>query len=288
MCDYNPDIFSPMLSEKYTEWKDDYTNYIASEKFDGFRSIYYNGEFRSRTCNKFRAPDWFSDSMPRDIVLDGELFVKRGDFKSVSSIVRKKVPIDNEWAQIKFIVFDTPCEKGVFQDCYEKLKNLLKTTQDEWSTDFKTVFATQYKYLYLAKQYKINNKEELMGMYDKIVKKGGEGVMIKDSRETYKRKRTKILLKIKPKGDNEAIVIGYKNGTGKYNGLLGSLDVQWISMPGDFSVGSGLTDNDRINYKTLFPIGTIVKVKYVELSSDNIPRHPVYIGTVPKEYNHTI
>jgi DNA ligase-1 len=286
MCDYNPDIFEPMTSEKYKEWNDDYKNYIVSEKFDGYRAIYYNGEFRSRICNKFRAPDWFIEGMPRDIVLDGELFVDRGEFKSVSSIVKKKVPIDSEWRRIKYIVFDIPCENMILLDCYEKLKNVLQVKEDAWSSVFKTVFATRYNYVYLAKQYKIQSETEMMMMYVKIIKKGGEGVMIKDPRERYKRKRTKKLLKIKPKADAEAIVIGYNDGTGKYNGMLGSLNVKWISGNGNFSVGSGLTDNDRVYYKTLFPLGTIVKVKYVELSKDGIPRHPVYIGTIPKEYNH--
>jgi len=53
-----------------------------------------------------------------------------------------------------------------------------------------------------------------------------------------------------------------------------------------FNVGSGFDDNQRLNYKTLFPKGTVIKIKYGELQSSGKPRFPTYLATIPKKFVH--
>jgi len=76
-------------------------------------------------------------------------------------------------------------------------------------------------------------------------------------------------------------------GTGKYKGLLGSLDCELIfdQKPSGvmFNIGTGFTDKDRTEYNNsksslYIPIGSIVSFSYMELSEDSVPRHPVYRG----------
>lgn len=287
---YNPDTFSPMLADKYSTWSDEYKEYLLSEKYDGYRALYYNGEFRSRTGNFYNAPEWFTEHFPKDTLLDGELFIERGGFNKVASTVRKKKPVDSEWRKIKFMVFDLPMNPNSYVNRYVQLKEILGTKSP--TQEIKTVFQTDYKYIYLVKQYQLESETQLEQFYTKIIQKNGEGVVIKDQHSKYIKKRTKKVLKVKPKEDAEAIVTGYKMGDGKYTGLLGSLEVNWVKPPtsehlkASFTVGSGLTDHDRTNYTKLFKIGTIIKVKYMELGEDSVPRHPVYLGKVPKEYCH--
>ena len=50
---------------------------------------------------------------------------------------------------------------------------------------------------------------------DKICDGKGEGVMLKDPKSLYDRKRSYSLLKVKRFEDAEATVIGHSNGTGR-------------------------------------------------------------------------
>ena len=86
----------------------DPTGWLVSEKLDGIRAVWLPGEgLFSRAANPIHAPEWFLRSLP-PIPLDGELYAGRARFQNVSSIVRKKTPIDDEWKQIRYHVFDSP------------------------------------------------------------------------------------------------------------------------------------------------------------------------------------
>jgi hypothetical protein len=47
-----------------------------------------------------------------------------------------------------------------------------------------------------------------------------------------------------------------------------------------FSVGSGLTDAERIHYWANPPIGRKIKVKYLTLSDDGIPQCPTVLAVL--------
>lgn len=50
--------------------------------------------------------------------------------------------------------------------------------------------------------------------------------MLRDPNALYKNRRSQSLLKVKTFHDDEATVIGYTNGLGKYRGATGSLCVR--------------------------------------------------------------
>jgi len=115
--------------------------------------------------------------------------------------------------------------------------------------------------------------------------------MLKNPESYYEGKRSKNLLKYKDYEDDEAIITGFENGTGKNIKQLGKLKATWLRKNTDrnkgiFSVGSGFSDVQRQNYKKLFPIGTIIKVKFFGLTSTNKPRFAVYVETLPKKMVH--
>jgi DNA ligase-1 len=56
--------------------------------------------------------------------MDGELWIGRGKFEKTSGILRKKVPIDEEWKDVKFMVFDVPRVDAPFTDRLEYLQKL--------------------------------------------------------------------------------------------------------------------------------------------------------------------
>jgi len=95
------------------------------------------------------------------------------------------------------------------------------------------------------------------------------------------------LLKRKDWRDDEFRCVGVQEGEGKYQGTLGALQCSSFktdktkvfelcepALHPTFSVGSGLTDSQRAHYWANPPIGKLIKVKYLVLSSDGIPLNP--------------
>lgn len=282
---FNKNTFSVMLAKNYTPDIDP-TGYYLSEKLDGIRAVYNNGEYISRTNKPFYAPKWFSDHYPSNIVFDGELFTKRKDFKGIMSVVTKKIPIDSEWDKVVYMVFDLPTVKLPFEERYELLKNIV----DE-------INISGNMHINYVNQYQIKNMKELDEIHKQLTLKGAEGTMLRKPKSSYENTRSKNLLKVKDFLDDEAIVEDFDFGDGRNSNRMGNLIVKWlhpgekdqegnVKTKGTFNIGSGFDDYQRTNYKTLFPKGTIIKIKYGELQTSGKPRFPVYLSTIPKKFAH--
>jgi ATP-dependent DNA ligase len=64
----------------------DVTQYLVSEKYDGARAIWDGSTLRFRSGNVINAPTWFVARLPA-LPLDGELWLDRGQFETLSGIV---------------------------------------------------------------------------------------------------------------------------------------------------------------------------------------------------------
>src|SRR3989304_2791349 len=100
-----------MLANEYLNKKTgkpsiDPTGWFASEKFDGVRAVWDGKDFISRSGIKFNAPESYKKYLPNNMVLDGELFLGRDKFQETISIVRHKIPNEEDWTTIKNNVFD--------------------------------------------------------------------------------------------------------------------------------------------------------------------------------------
>ena len=244
--------------------------WYVSEKYDGYRAIRNGQQFVSRNGNIFVTPKWFKDWFPNDEALDGELFIGRESFEK-HGILRKKVANDNDWrkANIKFQIFDSPTIKGDFEQRQEKIKKIIDT-----SCKKKGVGKCPLNY---TKQTKIKSEKQLYSTFDKLTKKGAEGVMIRSPHSPYETKRSSHLLKVKQLFDDECKIIGFKKGTGKYIGMLGAFKCQMVKNSNiEFTI-SGMNDQIRQNYLKTHPIGTKITFTYMGLSSNGIPRHPNYL-----------
>jgi DNA ligase-1 len=90
----------------------DPTGWWVSEKYDGLRAYWDGQKLWSRKGNLIHAPDSFLAELPRDIALDGELWIGHGKFEETMSIVRSETP-DERWKQVRYMVFDAPQAKGI-------------------------------------------------------------------------------------------------------------------------------------------------------------------------------
>ena len=241
----------------------DVTGWFLSEKFDGYRAIWTGHNFQSRNGNKFKVPDYIVKQMP-SIALDGELFAGRGNY-SLLGLLRRSTTNLAEWKKlkIKFLIFDAPTINLPFEERMKKLKQIINETCSE----------KQKCFLQYVKQTKITSDAQILKEFKKVLQKKGEGVMLRKPNSYYKNGRTNDLLKVKPEYDTECEITGHLKGTGKNKNKLGKYECKFKNGV-TFQVGSGLTDAHRA--KPL-KIGTMITIKYTELTENKKPRHPRFL-----------
>jgi DNA ligase-1 len=98
--------------------------YLVSEKYDGVRALWDGKALRSRAGNVFAAPAWFIAKLPKQAI-DGELWIARGQFEKLSGAVRKTNPVDEEWRQIKYMIFELPDAPGLLPNVTNRSKRSL-------------------------------------------------------------------------------------------------------------------------------------------------------------------
>ncbi|PBK63457.1 DNA ligase/mRNA capping enzyme [Armillaria solidipes] len=240
----------------------DPTGWLMSEKLDGVRTFFDGQHMYSRLGNPFTPPKWFLDQLPKDITLDGELFGGRGEFQSTVSIV--KTINSPHWKGITFQVFDVP-SRGTepFEDRLEFLNKLFGSNGSHQSDKVNVV---EYEL--------VKDRQHVLDQLKKIESLGGEGLMLRKPGSQYEGRRSSTLLKIKTFYDAEAVVTGYAPGKGRNAGVTGALKCKMASGK-TFSVGSGL--NDQLRQKPP-KIGSIITYRFQELTRDNVPRFPTYVG----------
>lgn len=266
-----PKNVPPCLLAHSWDGVEDVSGWLCSAKLDGVRAWWDGERFWSRLGNEYHAPQWFKDLMPKGVVLDGELFAGNGRFQETVSFVRKLNPVDKEWQELKFMVFDMPEEPGVYEQRMVVLAKLLRKEYMGYyvSDEVKNRHIDMLDYESVKENKSI--KEWHLALAEKY---GYEGIMLRKPGSLYEAGRSNTLLKVKSFIDCEVTVIGYQKGKGKHKGRVGSLDVRMDSGV-EFNVGTGLSDEERENPP---PVGSRVTVRYQELTKDGVPRFPSYLG----------
>ena len=246
-----------LLAEVYSA-DIDVTQYWVSEKFDGVRAQWDGHKLRFRGGGIVPAPAWFTVNFPA-VPLDGELWIGRGQFDSLSGVVRRIEPVDAEWQQVRYLVFELPGAAGSFSERIQTMQTLITHAATPW--------------LQAVEQTRVADRAALLEKLNSVLHAGGEGLMLHRADAPYLTGRSNVLLKLKPWQDAEAVVVGYVPGKGKYQGMAGALQME---MPDGkrFQIGSGLGDALR---RQPPPIGTRVTYRYQHLTKKGLPRFPRYL-----------
>jgi DNA ligase-1 len=253
--------------DKNKKAKIDPIGWWSSEKYDGIRAIWTGQNLMSRTGKVITAPASFLSLLPSNTSFDGELFTKRGAFSKTSSIVSKKIPLEHEWDNIIFQIFDIPHVRDTFENRVEILEKTIKNINSDK--------------IISVKHIQIKSYDHLINFHDQVIRNNGEGVMLRKPFSLYEPKRSNSLLKVKMFKDDDAIVIGYELGNGRLQNALGSLIVKWVNDSSVvFNVGTGLDDSIRFgDYSLSLPIGSVISVKFFEIDSKSgKPRFPVFLA----------
>jgi DNA ligase-1 len=250
---------SALTLQKPNIYKDqNISGWMMSEKLDGIRGYWDGKVLLSRQNKPINAPEWFIKELP-PFALDGELWTKRGDFENIQSIVMDDVPSE-KWREITYNIFEVPNAEGNFTQRLQKAQ--------EYITTHKLLDPEGALHLRVVEQKICHNSRELKTFLHEVVKKRGEGVVIKDGSLGYFDGRSDSVLKVKLAQDMEGKVVGYKKGVGKNSGLMGSLEVE-LEDGKHFFIGGGFTQESRKNPPAL---GTIVTFKYFGFTKSGKPR----------------
>lgn len=289
-----------MLAHPYDRLKHNINGSYMSEKLDGQRALWLpwtrgdrvsdipfaNRErdsrdhvatgLWSRYGKPIFAPDWWLDKLPPDELLDGELYLGRGLFQTLSSYVRKHPAQrkDSEWRDVRYCLFDvpdvaeflrdgriyTPNYKTVFDGLLPResvvrdsfLETLGVRRHNFRDFDQMLSYLSGYNFgnepvtvIHHQRSLPYNTDKafaELDDKFGEIIGSGGEGIILRKHASVWTPKRTTDLLKVKPTQDDEALIIGFTLGIGKLDGLLGALVLSWKGKTFELS---GFTDAER-------------------------------------------
>jgi DNA ligase 1 len=248
---------APLLASVYTGQVDP-ALCLVSEKYDGVRALWDGRVLRHRSGREVSAPRAFVDSLPA-APLDGELWLGRGRFETLSAIVRTAAPRQADWARIRYMVFELPGGAGRFDERVVRLADLVKDLR-----------APQ---LVAAPQERVADRGALQRLLEAVTAAGGEGLMLHLAAAPVATGRSDALMKLKPHLDGEAVVVAVTPGAGKYQGQVGALEVETADGR-HFLVGSGLTD--ALRREPPRP-GTVITYRYRELTSNGVPRFATYL-----------
>lgn len=197
--------------------------------------------------------------------LDGELYQHQSSFENISSIISRTVNSHENAHLMQFHIFD--------QVNTQVQLERLTTLHSLIPTDNPVLHSVPCK---VARSFK-----EILVFYELFLSLGYEGIIIRHRLASYERKRSRFVLKFKPKKSDVYKIVGWnqmidKNGDTKP--LLGALTCS--SDEGThFNVGSGMTNAFRQEAwkdpETL--LDRYCKINYQHLTTKSVPRFPIFV-----------
>ena len=261
------------------------TWFSLSQKLNGNRCTYYNGEFYTRQNKKYIGLDHIKadiEKIPnaKDFVFDGELVYKNDEGLSDSAAFQRGTGIANNKSEnkekLKLVIFDVlpkeDFDNKISKDTYKTRKQHLLNLKQYETENIEIV----------KMFYEGTDQSEIWKWLDYCEQNDIEGCML-NLDAPYECKRTKNLMKIKKFYDFDLQIIGYEEGTGRNKGKLGAFVVDYKGNK--VNVGSGFSDQERKDFWQNRDelIGRVITVKYKEISKDKKTgleslQFPIYCG----------
>lgn len=252
-----PDAPALPLALNYTDQFDP-ALYLVSEKLDGVRAVWDGSRLRFRSGKPIHAPLWFTAALPAH-GLDGELWLARQSFDQLSAAARRQEPLDDEWKNISYQLYELPNGAGSFAERVASLQAFVAKAGKPW--------------LQVVLQERVADRAALKQKLAQVVSQGGEGLVLHRMDAIWQSGRSDVLLKLKPQLDAEARVVAHEPGKGKYQGMLGALLVE---TPGGkrFRLGTGFSDEQRKNPP---PVGSMITYRYRDMTSTGLPKFASFL-----------
>lgn len=278
---------SPMLAKKYEGiLKPSKTGYFVTEKLDGNRCIaqFYNDKwhFISRNGKEMNV-DFDMTLLPTEFIYDGEVLSrKQVDMSNdITNVIINGVASDNkynnEFNETSGLINQHTIDKDLVYNVFDIVDTIIpyyKRREILSSLDWSS---SNVRLLPILDFYETQDRldKNIDRLLNAVTSIGGEGVMINVGDACYEQKRTDVLLKLKKIQTMDMRVKWINDGTGKYEGLVGSIHCEAKTDDGKLiscDVGSGLSDEQRYEW-ALTPLkimNKIVEVAYFSISQSKI------------------
>ena len=250
---------------------------LVQTKMDGmrFNAIVRNGavEYRSRNGKEIQLlgnldADFLALAGDIDCVFDGELIVKdkgiildrqtgngilnKANKGTISDLEAHKVRA-TIWDVIPFIQFSEGKCNVPYGKRWDSLNILVDTHKPQKVS--------------VVQSWEVENYETAQALFEELLQRGEEGIILKDRSGIWEDKRAKHQIKFKGELECDLEILAVEEGTGKYAGKLGAIVCASRPEGGKritVSVGSGFNDDHRTNLWDIRDslIGKIVAVKY--------------------------
>lgn len=260
----------------------------AEEKFDGARYLahvheditYFTGRRISVVTDMFvdktyNVPHLYTAMTIPDLVdtiLDGEITVSGGMVNSVTKIMgctaENAIARQEATGWVNYIMFDMLFYRG--QD--------IRTWKQEAR---RTLLAKIYK-RYFRDHPNIHLSESvhapaIIDLYQEIMTKGGEGIVIKDMDSPYGKGWTKV----KKVLEDSVIIVGFTSGKGKYTNQIGAIRFgQYVDKELiEYGQCSGMDDatRDKLTKSQDEMIGRVFDIKFQERFESGKFREPRFL-----------
>ena len=258
----------PFEEKRLAKWQ---PPYIVQPKYDGVRcrAVNVGGNYLLLSSEEniiYSVPhiNKALDNLQTNVEFDGELYTHGMSFEQIVSITSRTVNRHPSFKSIEYHIFDIVSEKPQA----ERLRDLHN-------------FANKSRFIQVAPFWICESLDDIMKVYDKLIKMSYEGIIVRHFQCPYERKRSTWIMKFKPKKTDEYKIVGYKEEVsvqGVPKGTLGAL----VCESGDgqvFNVGTGFTEEQRhlLWQERGTLVGKTCIIAYQHLTDRKIPRFPVFV-----------
>lgn len=258
---------------------------FVQPKLNGVRTLYQQCSFQSRDEKLWKREvlhHLIEELKSLDLgetILDGELYVHGWWLQRINGAVavNRKEPSEDT-KHVEFHVFDVVDQKRNFSE--------------RWFDLYHPLQAANLPHIKAVPTFQCLSREELDLHFHHYTALGYEGIMLRPDGPyefgehmgrggTMTSYRSKTLWKHKQWEDDEFYCLDVTQGEGKADIGIGALvlthnTANRFSQP-SFKVGTGFTDEERIEFMKNPPIGKLIKVRYLCLTADGIPFNPSFL-----------
>lgn len=235
---------------------------VVQPKLDGLRAHFHMMDgycyIESRNGKQIHDRQYFyefvKDLMEVGEIWDGEIvcvdsfenYLSRQESNGIANKAIRGTISYEEATQMRFIAWDIITKKAPYKD---RLMNLaLRFEHTNSFIPFKMIESVI-----------VESMDEVDSFYQNEIKKGNEGVVVKNPNAFWEGKRSKNLVKIKEIKDCDLIVVGWEKGTGRNSHRMGNLILETSDKKLRVSVGTGFSDLQRDEKPV---IGKIAAIQY--------------------------
>ena len=255
--------------KRLAKWK---PPYIIQPKFDGDRCKGYklpNDNYLLLTSeeNPYFSLPHIQESLNNsnlDLILDGEVYshnlMLEGGHELIHSIASRTVNLHPRHKELEYHIFDVETDEPNFI----RLQTLNKIKE------------LNLPHIKVSPYWICETLDDIKNVYDKLITKGYEGIIIRHFFNPYECKRSTFLMKFKPKRSDVYNIVGYNEEISKSGipkGRIGSLIME--SQPGDtFAVSAGLNDESRASLwsrRDTLP-GLRAEISYQHMTNKKVPK----------------